>query len=140
MSLLRAVLPLAISLSLLACATPLRAAPALSLNSPRPPQQVADCLQQGLQKLHIPDDFVERREESDGSRSLALRNPVSDASGTRVDILPRGEGRRQPAGSPVERHALESRLEEADPRLHPQMTVDKSEIAWLAVDKLDIPG
>ncbi|SUX40831.1 hypothetical protein [Chromobacterium violaceum] len=94
MSLLRAVLPLAISLSLLACATPLRAAPALSLNSPRPPQQVADCLQQGLQKLHIPDDFVERREESDGSRSLALRNPVSDASGTRVDILPRGEGSR----------------------------------------------
>ncbi|AVG15615.1 Uncharacterized protein ChrSV_5072 [Chromobacterium vaccinii] len=92
MFLFRAVLPLVVSLSLLACATPLRAAPSLSLNSQRPPQQVADCLQQGLQKLHIPDDFVERRDERDGSRSLALRNPVSDASGTRVDILPQGEG------------------------------------------------
>ncbi|AXE30183.1 hypothetical protein DK842_09855 [Chromobacterium phragmitis] len=94
MFLFRAVLPLVISLSLLACATPLRAAPSLSLSSQRPPQQVADCLQQGLQKLHIPDDFVERRDEGDGSRSLTLRNPVSDVSGTRVDVQPKGEGSR----------------------------------------------
>ncbi|AUH52800.1 hypothetical protein CXB49_19410 [Chromobacterium sp. ATCC 53434] len=104
MSALRPLLSLFLFLPLLACTTPLRAAPSVSLSSPRPPQQVADCLQQGLQKMHIPDDFVDRHDESDGSRSLTLRNPVSDVSGTRVDIQPQGEGSRveiRPNGMPL---------------------------------------
>ncbi|KUM03921.1 hypothetical protein KIF53_01985 [Chromobacterium subtsugae] len=92
----RLLLSLALSLPLLACTTPLRAAPAggPALDSSRPPAQLTDCLQQGLQKLHIPDDFIERRDERDGSHSLAMRNPASDASGTRVEILPQADGSR----------------------------------------------
>ncbi|POZ63205.1 hypothetical protein [Chromobacterium alticapitis] len=60
--------------------------------SSRTPAEIADCLQKGLGKLHIPADFIERQDASDGSHSLRMRNPVSDASGTAVDILPQGAG------------------------------------------------
>ncbi|POA96945.1 hypothetical protein C2134_19420 [Chromobacterium sinusclupearum] len=82
-----------LSLLLISALQPLRAAPANpDLASRRTPAQVADCLQQGLRKLHIPPDFIERVDASDGSHSLRMRNPQSDASGTAVEILPNGDG------------------------------------------------
>ncbi|UTH75515.1 hypothetical protein [Chromobacterium sp. IIBBL 290-4] len=65
--------------------------PPPALSSAHPPEKVAECIQQGLQKLHIPPDFIERRDASAGS-SLTLRNPVNDASGTSVDILRQADG------------------------------------------------
>ncbi|QEL57472.1 hypothetical protein [Chromobacterium paludis] len=85
--------PLSLSgLLILAALLPRLAAADPGFTAKHAPDAVADCLQQGLAKLHIPADFIERHDASDGSRSLRMRNPVSDASGTAVDILPQGEG------------------------------------------------
>jgi hypothetical protein len=64
----------------------------LQLSSDKPPTQIADCLQQGIRRLKIPDDYVKRETAPDKGESIRLLNPVSAKTSLQVDIHPQGEG------------------------------------------------
>lgn len=64
----------------------------LQLPSDKPPATIADCVQQGIRRLKIPDDYVKRDTAADKSESIRLLNPVSDKTSLQVDIHPLGEG------------------------------------------------
>jgi hypothetical protein len=65
---------------------------ALQLPSDKSPALVADCLQQGIRRLKIPDDYVKRDTAADKTESIRLLNPVSNKTSLQVAIRPQGEG------------------------------------------------
>lgn len=63
----------------------------LQLSSSKSPSAIADCLQQGIRRLKIPDDYVQRETAADQTESIRLLNPVSNKTSLEVDIQPQGE-------------------------------------------------
>lgn len=69
-------------------------APQTTLNARRPPSAVADCLEQSIQRLKIPDSFISSAPLPDGGQSVGLVNPVSGQNGLELRVLPDGAGSR----------------------------------------------
>ncbi len=78
--------------ALLCASLAARADSTLQLPSDKSPALVADCLQQGIRRLKIPDDYVKRDTATDKAESIRLLNPVSNKTSLQVDIRPQGEG------------------------------------------------
>ncbi|NWK77524.1 hypothetical protein [Aquitalea sp. LB_tupeE] len=64
----------------------------LQLQSAKAPADIAECLQQGMRRLKIPDDYVKRDTASEGAAAIRLLNPVSSNTSLQVSITPQASG------------------------------------------------
>jgi sugar (pentulose or hexulose) kinase len=64
----------------------------LAITVGQSPAEIAECLQQGIRRLKIPDDYLKRDTASNGAAAIRLLNPVSNNTSLQVSITPQGSG------------------------------------------------
>ena len=86
------ILPVLACLGICSASLTAQAESTLQLQSAKAPAEVAECLQQGMRRLKIPDDYVKRDTASDGAAAIRLLNPVSNNTSLQVSITPQASG------------------------------------------------
>ena len=90
--LLSRILPMLACIGMFSTSLAAHAQSTLQLQSAKAPAEIADCLQQGIRRLKIPDDYVNRETASDGAAAVRLLNPVTRNTSLQVTITPQASG------------------------------------------------